>query len=161
MPRGRARKMRRKKSPCLVTALTLVSPTTERRLTTPECPAGELHPGASKNPSATVVVTSDEFKLFWAWYLCRRRSLPPHHSRVRVPALLLVGVLAPSRAAQWGLIYAPRSSDRYLPALFTNSVFSHRGLLVPQLSPSEGASGLVPVGRLALPRPAKSGYWMR
>ena len=32
------------------------------------------------------------------------------------------------------------------------SVFSHLGLLVPQLSPSEGASGLVPAGRLALPR---------
>lgn len=35
---------------------------------------------------------------------------------------VLAGVLAPCRAAQWGLIYEPRSSGRYLPALFTNSV---------------------------------------
>jgi len=35
---------------------------------------------------------------------------------------VLAGVLAPCRAAQWGLIYEPRLSGRYLPALFTNSV---------------------------------------
>lgn len=53
-----------------------------------------------------------------ACYLCQRCSLPPT-TQGGVPALLLAGVLAPSRATQWGLIYEPRSSGRYLPALFT------------------------------------------
>ena len=42
------------------------------------------------------------------------------------------------------------------------SVRIHHGQPVPALSPGAGGfGGLVPVGRLALPMPAKSGYWIR
>mgnify|MGYP007073655230 FL=1 len=51
---------------------------------------------------------------------------------------VLAGVLAPCRAAQWGLIYEPRSSGRYLPALFTIEFSVLRGLPFPAQSPRVG-----------------------
>lgn len=75
----------------------------------------------------------------------------------------LVFMSAPFVPSQprWGAYLTVRPGHRNLRTMLTGpvssgalhySVLIHRGLLVPQLSPSEGASGLVPVGRLALPR---------
>lgn len=84
-------------------------------------PAGESNPGVfckhvSFSPCSRCKRKSG--LSIQACYLCQRCSFPPT-TQGGVPALLLAGVLAPSRAAQWGLIYEPRSSGRYLPALFT------------------------------------------
>lgn len=64
---------------------------------------------------------------------------------------VLAGVLAPCRAAQWGLIYEPRSSGRYLPALFTIEFSVLRGRPVPRLSPREGLAAWRPWGGLHSP----------
>ena len=136
-----------------------------------QCPGGACGVSgwcAVMAPVAIQVLASWEWLLIAGCFSCPvmrccltfgplRRSGGFCLSAVQVSRNLRHMLAAPSSPA------GTRPGYRSLPGWALFSVFSHRGQLVPALSPGAGGfGGLVPVGRLALPRLLSRaiGFWI-